>query len=148
MCRPDRGIRWWMSATRPATEFSIGIIAERRAAGAHRREGVLEGRARQRLVVRIGLACRRCAELAPGSPWNAIFACCMASVSVGGQLVTRQRARLSKIAPACRRRAARWSTSATSMRMPASSARNCSSLSRCSSGDGGSATKRSSAARR
>ena len=34
------------------------------------------------------------------------------------------------------------STSATSMRMPASSARNCSSLSRCSSGEGGSATKR------
>ncbi len=30
------------------------------------------------------------------------------------------------------------STIATSMRMPASSARNCSSFSRCSSGDGGS----------
>ena len=24
---PDSGIRWWMSATRPATEFSIGIMA-------------------------------------------------------------------------------------------------------------------------
>ena len=39
-------------------------------------------------------------------------------------------------------------TTATSMRMPASSARNCSSLSRCSLADGGSLTKRSSAARR
>ena len=26
MCSPDSGIRWWMSATRPATEFSIGIM--------------------------------------------------------------------------------------------------------------------------
>ena len=24
--QPECGIRWWMSATRPATEFSIGII--------------------------------------------------------------------------------------------------------------------------
>jgi hypothetical protein len=27
MKRPASGSRWWMSATRPATEFSIGIIA-------------------------------------------------------------------------------------------------------------------------
>jgi len=27
MCRPAFGSRWWMSATRPATEFSIGIMA-------------------------------------------------------------------------------------------------------------------------
>ena len=40
------------------------------------------------------------------------------------------------------------STSATSIVMPASSARNCSSFSRFSSGDGGSATKRDSASRR
>ncbi len=40
------------------------------------------------------------------------------------------------------------STIVTSMRMPASSARSCSSLSRCSSGEGGSFTNRSSAARR
>ena len=40
------------------------------------------------------------------------------------------------------------STMVTSMRMPASSARNCSSFSRCSSGDGGRPTKRASAARR
>ena len=40
------------------------------------------------------------------------------------------------------------STIVTSMRMPASSARSCSSRSRCSSGEGGSATNRSSAARR
>ena len=40
------------------------------------------------------------------------------------------------------------STRATAMLMPASSARNCSSFSRCSSGEGGSATKRSSASRR
>ena len=26
MCSFDVGIRWWMSATRPATEFSIGIM--------------------------------------------------------------------------------------------------------------------------
>ena len=40
------------------------------------------------------------------------------------------------------------STSTASMRMPASSARNCSSFSRRSSGAGGRATKRSSACRR
>ena len=40
------------------------------------------------------------------------------------------------------------STSATSMRMPAASARNCSSLSHCSSLPGGKRTKRWSAARR
>ena len=40
------------------------------------------------------------------------------------------------------------STSAASIRMPASSARSCSSRSRCSSAPGGSATKRSRAARR
>ena len=28
ICRPDSGSRWWMSATRPATEFSIGIMAQ------------------------------------------------------------------------------------------------------------------------
>ena len=27
MCRGEVGIRWWMSATRPAREFSMGIIA-------------------------------------------------------------------------------------------------------------------------
>jgi hypothetical protein len=27
MCRPDVGRKWWMSATRPAIELSIGIIA-------------------------------------------------------------------------------------------------------------------------
>jgi hypothetical protein len=27
MCRFEAGIRWWMSATRPATEFSTGIMA-------------------------------------------------------------------------------------------------------------------------
>ena len=26
MWSPEIGIRWWMSATRPATEFSIGIM--------------------------------------------------------------------------------------------------------------------------
>src|SRR5215467_8313371 len=26
MCSPAPGIRWWISATRPATEFSIGIM--------------------------------------------------------------------------------------------------------------------------
>ena len=27
MWRPEVGSRWWMSATRPASEFSIGIMA-------------------------------------------------------------------------------------------------------------------------
>src|ERR1700747_1782455 len=40
------------------------------------------------------------------------------------------------------------STMVASMRIPASSARSCSSFSRCSSGEGGNATKRASAARR
>ena len=47
-----------MSATRPATEFSIGIMPSVGVAAADRGEGVLEGRARHRLVVRIDLARR------------------------------------------------------------------------------------------
>ncbi len=27
MCRPEVGRKWWMSATRPAIELSIGIMA-------------------------------------------------------------------------------------------------------------------------
>ena len=27
MCSPESGRKWWMSATRPAIELSIGIIA-------------------------------------------------------------------------------------------------------------------------
>ena len=27
MCSPDVGRKWWMSATRPAIELSIGIMA-------------------------------------------------------------------------------------------------------------------------
>ena len=56
-----------MSATRPATEFSIGIMASLRLAAFHRGKRVLEGGAGERL--HRGKASRqaRC-ELAPGSP--------------------------------------------------------------------------------
>ena len=55
MCSPEVGRRWWMSATRPAIEFSIGIMARARRALVHRREGILEGRAGQRLPYRDGV---------------------------------------------------------------------------------------------
>ena len=55
MCRPEVGSRWWMSATRPASEFSIGIMASVGLPLLDRGEAVLEGRAGHGLVVGIDL---------------------------------------------------------------------------------------------
>jgi hypothetical protein len=48
----DSGSRWWMSATRPAMVFSIGIIARSDFALSKRVERILEGGAGQRLQIR------------------------------------------------------------------------------------------------
>jgi hypothetical protein len=48
MKRPESGSRWCTSATRPATEFSIGIMASAASPFGHGGEGVLEGRATTR----------------------------------------------------------------------------------------------------
>ena len=56
-----------MSATRPATEFSIGIMPRSTSPAIERRKAVLEGRAGHRFVVRIGLTAgqmRICPRLA------------------------------------------------------------------------------------
>ena len=85
-------------------------------------------------------------EFAPGSPWNAIFLRC--SFLLFGHLFqsecrSRQASRPVSTARALSKSSGvstpsgTASTIATSMRMPASSARNCSSFSRRSSGDGG-----------
>ncbi len=58
-----------MSATRPATEFSIGIIAYLHVAGFDRGQRILERRARHRLVVGVGFVARQMrigAGLRPG----------------------------------------------------------------------------------
>ena len=56
MWRPEVGSRWWMSATRPASEFSIGIMARSASPLLDRGEAILEGRAGHRLGVGIDLA--------------------------------------------------------------------------------------------
>ena len=86
-------------------------------------------------------------ELAPGSPWKDILLVFSGmyrrSILSFGRMVAGA-FEVGRRVDAERHR----STISASMRMPASSARSCSSRSRRSSGDGGSATKRSSAARR
>ena len=149
--QPDVGIRWWMSATRPATEFSIGIMPRSTSPAVTAANAVLEGRAGDRLVVRIGFAAgdvRIRPELAlEDDLFLATLASCDAFVPAAGAVNGEHRARLVQVlrrVDAERHRV----DHATSMRMPASSARSCSSRSRFSFADGGSATKRSSAARR
>ena len=71
MCRPEVGIRWWMSATRPATEFSIGIMpsaAEPSFTAASASSKVGAGSALNSGKASWQAIC----ELAPGSPWNTI----------------------------------------------------------------------------
>ena len=113
-------------------------------AGLDRVEGILEGRARQRLHRREHVA-------AGGVGIGARLALEGYSVGLFRPCPTSQFERISL----ARSRSSGVSTPSgsdctisASMRMPASSARNCSSRSRRSSGDGFSATKRSSAARR
>ena len=134
--------------------------AEIGLADADRREGVLEGRAGHGLVVRIDLARWRGANWPPARPGTRSSWLCSWSfrsrrvpVRILGCASQRRRAETMRARRASRSSgvstpSGTLSTMATSMRMPASSARSCSSLSRFSSGEGGSATKRSSAARR
>ena len=74
MCNPEVGSRWWMSATRPAVEFSIGIIASSASPSADRGEGLLERRARHRAVCADMPARRRCGSWPPAPP-DRRFAC-------------------------------------------------------------------------
>ena len=68
MCSPDSGSRWWMSATRPAMEFSTGIMASSAApdsTASNASSNVAQGRGSSS-----GTAKRQAAsEFAPGSPW-------------------------------------------------------------------------------
>src|SRR5215469_4913393 len=69
--RPESGIRWWMSATRPATEFSTGIIASR--ARPPRTAAKASSNCAQGNVVISGKTRRQArSEYAPGAPWNEI----------------------------------------------------------------------------
>src|SRR4051812_32832370 len=72
MNKPDAGSRWWMSATRPATEFSIGIIP--RSASPDEIAASASSKVAHGNGCASGYASTmaRC-ELAPGSPWNATF---------------------------------------------------------------------------
>ena len=128
--------------------------AEIDLAAGQRREAILEGRAGHRLVIRIGFAAGEMRIRPRFALEDDLFLgheSCLKSRSV------RRPLRLSQ-PPSIWRALANSSgvstpsgtlfTTATSMRMPASSARNCSSRSRCSLAEGGSLTKRSSAARR
>ena len=145
MCSFDSGSRWWMSATRPAIVFSIGIMARsalpvstasKASSKVGQGSGSMSGNMLRQAV----------SELAPGSPWKEmrlVFSCGMSPAlsfreHMSGALEVVRRVDAER----------HGSTISTSMRMPASSARSCSSLSRRSSGEGGSETKRSSAARR
>ena len=67
MCRLDVGSRWWMSATRPASELSIGIMpisASPLAIAAKQSSNVRQG-----IGVSPGRASRQARwEFEPGSP--------------------------------------------------------------------------------
>ena len=127
----------------PAGEGVLaGQHGQRRLAAAHRVHRRLEARAGQGGPAGIGVAAGEVgigARAGPGRRW---CACC--SSSLAPARICRARSRSAGVSTPngpC-------STRATAIRMPASSARSCSSFSRSSSGLGGSATKRSSAARR
>ena len=125
-----------MSATRPATEFSIGIMA--RSASPSRSAAKVSSNDAQGRVAIAGWAPRQAmSELAPDTPWKAmmpawlgepIFAC----AQTRHLRAEERRARSARGVDAERHLV----DDATSMRMPASSARSCSSRSRRSSGDG------------
>ena len=131
MCSPDAGSRWWMSATRPAMRVLDRDHGEVGLARLDRGEGVLEGRAGQRLHRPDRRRGRRCADwrrARPGrrscwscSAWSRLF------VSSRRGSIARARSRSCGVSTP----SGTASTIATSMRMPASSARNCSSFSRC-----------------
>src|SRR5208282_418543 len=106
------------------------------------REGVLEGRAGERAQVRIIVEASD-VRIGPG------FALIgdrtrLIHAYVLGASMARARSR----SPIASTPSGAVSTSAMSMRMPVSSARNCSSFSRRSRGEGGRATNRLSASRR
>src|ERR1700744_6499617 len=72
MKRPEAGSKWWMSATRPATEFSIGIMP--RSASPEEIADSASSKVAQGIGSASGYASTMAMwELAPGSPWNAIF---------------------------------------------------------------------------
>src|SRR3954451_9555358 len=80
MNNPDAGSRWWMSATRPATEFSIGIMP--RSASPDEIAASASSKVAQGNGCASGYASTMARwELAPGSPWNAIFLVVMAPSS-------------------------------------------------------------------
>ena len=110
----------------------------------HRREGILEGRAGQRLPIGIDLR-QAMWEFAPGSPWNDDGLGGHGRSVASGAMIERGRPLQVLGGVDAERHVV---DEDASMRMPASSARSCSSLSRFSRGDGGRPTKRCSAARR
>src|SRR5579859_5003310 len=72
MNRPESGNRWWISATRPATEFSIGIMP--RSASPDEIAASASSKVGQGSACASGYASAMAMwEFAPGSPWNAIF---------------------------------------------------------------------------
>ena len=100
-------------------------------------EGVLEGGAGHRLEIRDSSRRRRCASWRLARPDRRSNAVLVMPVPLR-RSAERARSRSSGVSTP----SGAASTMATSMRMPASSARSCSSRSRRSSGEGGSATKR------
>src|SRR6185312_94248 len=110
-----------------------------------RDKSVLEGRAGQRLHRRIHVAAGRIgigAGLALEGDEVGLFG--HVQNLWEEERISRARSRSSGVSTP----SGTVATTLASMRMPASSARSCSSRSRFSSGEGGSETKRSSAARR
>src|SRR5262249_54483204 len=116
-----------------------GDHAESRGPIGQRRKGVLEGGAGERLPIGINVVA---GDVRIGAGLALIGDDGVAHVLVPN--ISLARARSCGVSTP----SGTASTTARSIRMPASGARNCSSFSRFSSGEGGSATKRASAARR
>ena len=117
----------------------------------YRGEGVLEGRTGNGIVFRECFAAgdmRVGPRLALKGDGPALHAVSLRAAFGPSQCAAARMARAAASSSGVSTPKGTESTIATSMRMPASSARNCSSFSRRSSDEGGSATNRASASRR
>ena len=132
MNNPDSGSSEWMSDTRPARLFSHGSMPNVARAVTHRVDRRLERQARQCLHRRIGVAARQvgiCSRQALEGDRHQAGSCCSPAVSLHQQ---RSRARSRSSAVSTPNGPCSIRTQA--IRIPFSSARNCSRLSRRSSG--------------
>ena len=118
-------------------EFSTGIMPSAQAPDFTASNASSKTAYGRRLVV--GKCSRQASSLlAPGSPWKAILG---RSRSWGSEAVRAAKARAASRSAGVSTEIGVSSTTAAQIDRPSSSARSCSSFSRCSSGEGGAAAE-------